>query len=165
MSDNVIRALVESEFKGALSKTLAKQGKEDFSLLLAMLQQDITNKLKLTQSEPDAEIDTRKQELAMLGRTYPETPLSAEKQHWINQVHITQAMATGDLANARLMQQMHPPPLALQNDPAFISEEIVANCDIFCQERMLENKSHEKEVDPTLLYDIVSQSSTALTSN
>ncbi len=157
MSDSAIRALVESEFKGALSKTLAKQGKADFALLLAMLQQDITNKLRLTDTQPDAEVDTRQQELAMLGRTYPEIPLSVEKQHWYQQTHVTQAIAMGDLANARLMQQMHPPPLSLQNDPAFISEEIVANCDVFCQERMLENKSHEKEVDPTLLYDVVQQ--------
>ncbi|MCY7294141.1 VC2046/SO_2500 family protein [Alteromonas sp. a30] len=155
MSDNQVQALIESEFKGALSRTLSQQGKQDFALLLAMLQQDITNKLRLTDTQPVAVKDTRERELAFIENAYPETPLSAEDIHWKQQAKVTQAMANADFANVRLLQQMYPPPLALQNDPAFIAEEVVANCDVFCQQRMIENKSHEKEVDPTLIYDVI----------
>ena len=157
MSNNQIQTLIESEFKGALSRTLSKQGKQDFALLLAMLQQDITNKLKLIAPEPSKLKDTRERELALIENAYPVVPLSAESIHWKQQEKVTQAMANHDFANVRLLQQMYPPPLALQNDPAFISEDVVANCDVFCQQRMLENKSHEKEVDPTLIYDVITQ--------
>ena len=56
------------------------------------------------------------------------------------------------------MQSMHPAPLALQNDPHFISDEVKANCDIFCQLRMREHVVQEMPVDEAQLYDVIQAS-------
>lgn len=145
-----------SELKGALSKTLARQGRDDFSLLLAMLYQDVSQKLRITQTD-DPPPDTRDLELASID-FYPKTPLAAEPQHWRQQELMTQAASQQDVTSLRLIQSMHPAPLALQNDAHFISDEIKANCDMFCQLRMREETLKEIPVDEAQLYDVIEAS-------
>ena len=41
---------INSELRGALSKTLSRQGRDDFALLLAMLHQDINYALRKLKS-------------------------------------------------------------------------------------------------------------------
>ena len=147
---------VNSELRGALSKTLSRQGRDDFALLLAMLHQDINQKLRITETE-EPPPDIRERELASVD-FYPKTPLAAEPQHWRQQELITLAAAQQDLSSLRLMQSMHPAPLALQNDPQFISDEVKANCDIFCQLRMREQTVQEIPVDEAQLYDVIQAS-------
>ncbi len=154
MSETSFIAPIDSEFKGAISKALSSQGKHEFALLLAMLQQDITKTLKIS-SEEEVEKDSRDLELESIN-FYPKTPLVAEEKHWLQQQHVTQAAASLDFATIRLMQSMFPTPLALQNDPAHIPEDVLANCDVFCQKRMAGEKMEELPEDGTLLYDVVS---------
>lgn len=145
-----------SELRGALSKTLSQQGRDDFALLLAMLYQDVSQKLRITQTD-DPVPDTRERELASIDY-YPKTPLAVEPQHWRQQELMTQAASQQDVSSLRLIQSMHPAPLALQNDPQFISDEIKANCDVFCQLRLREEQQQEIPTDEAQLYDVIEAS-------
>lgn len=145
-----------SELKGALSKTLSRQGRDDFALLLAMLYQDVSQKLRIAGTE-DPPPDTRELELASIDY-YPKTPLAAEPQHWRQQELMTQAASMQDVAGLRLIQSMHPAPLSLQNDPQFIPDEVKANCDMFCQLRMRDEAIKEIPVDEVQLYDVIEAS-------
>lgn len=153
MSNSPTVSSIDSEFKGSFAKALSGNGKQDFELLLAMLQQDITDRLRITSNEEPPK-DTRELELESIN-FYPEIPLSIEEKHWKQQHSITQAAAELDFSNVRLMQYMFPTPLALQNDPARIPDDVLANCDIFCQQRMAGEQTEEINVDETLLYDVI----------
>lgn len=148
--------LIDNEFKGSLSKALARSDGGDFAFLLASLQQNILERLKFVSAEQDALPDTQTQELRSINH-YPITPLSASPEHFQQQEAITSAMLDTDLATARLLLALHPAPLSMHNDPTHIDESVIANCDVFCQQRMASEQSNEVESDETMLFDIIEQ--------
>lgn len=157
MSNTPHVAPIDAEFKGSFSKVLSSKGAEDFAFLLAMLHQDVSNRLNLVNEHEEVVKDTRERELSSID-FYPKIPLSTEKKHWQQQKLVSEAMSQHDVANARLMSCMFPPPLSLNNDPQFIPEDVLANCDIFCQRRMQGESAPEISIDETMLADLIPQS-------
>ena len=160
MSNTSHIAPVEAEFKGAFSKSLSSKGAEDFAFLLAMLHQDVSNRLNLVSTEETPQ-DTREVELASID-FYPKTPLETEAKHWQQQQFVTSAIAQNDLASARLMNCMFPPPLSIKNDPQHIPDDVLANSDIFCQQRMQGEMVPDIPVNEAMLADIIPKATEAL---
>lgn len=147
---------IQAEFKGRLSRSLAASNGSDFALVMSMLHHDVTQRFNITPSAAPEVQDSRDVELASVD-FYPKTPLVVEPQHWQQYTHVAQAAARQDNATIKLMQSMFPAPLAQNNDPLLIPDEVLANCDIFCQQRMQSKLIEDIEEDNTLLAEVIPQ--------
>ncbi|MBE1298916.1 MAG: hypothetical protein GJ680_03260 [Alteromonadaceae bacterium] len=145
----------KAEFNSDVSSTLRKGGQVDFALLLAMMQQDVTQRLALKEAE---------EEQAPVGlipieqfNFYPEVPLSAKPEHYKIQSEFANAVNKNDLKTAHLLACMHPTPLSLNNDAKKIPDEVIANCEVHTQLRMMKAISETVDVDETMLYEQIKQ--------
>ncbi|XOV78303.1 MAG: VC2046/SO_2500 family protein [Aestuariibacter sp.] len=154
--ESVVAKLKRAEFSGTLAKTLVQKGQGEFALLLAMLEQDVTQHLQFA-DEPDAEL---------VGHVpiekfnfYPEIPLSTEQKHYTQQQAFADAIHREDVTTACLLGCMFPSPLSLHNDAKRVEDSVLANCDIYTQSRLQSKPSSEDtdsiEVDPKMLFDTI----------
>ncbi|MCC2604230.1 VC2046/SO_2500 family protein [Planctobacterium marinum] len=142
----------QTEFKTGLGRALRHGSQSDFALLLSMMQQDITQRLKVegeTEDKPVGLIPIEKFNF------YPEVPLKTEKQHYLWQQEFAGAIQRNDLPSAKLLAYMHPTPLSLYNDVKRIPDDVTSNCDMFTQLKIKGLQSENIQVDETLLYDTV----------
>lgn len=143
------------EFKAGLGKALRHSGQSDFALMLAMMQQDVTQRLKLADDGDD------NKPIGLLPiesfNFYPEVPLKTEAQHFIQQERFAVAVQQNDLASAKLLAYMHPTPLSLHNDVKRVDDDVAANCDLFTQMKIKQMQDEDIPVDETLLYESITE--------
>lgn len=144
----------QTEFKAGLGKALRHGSQSEFALLLSMMQQDLTQRLKLegeTEDKPLGLIPIEKFNF------YPQVPLKTEQQHYIRQQQFATAVQRNDLPSAKLLAYMHPTPLSLYNDVKRIPDNVTSNCDLFTQMKIKGLQGENIQVDETLLYDTVKE--------
>lgn len=145
----------QTEFKAGLGKALRHGGQSDFALLLSMMQQDLTQRLKLeeegNQQQPVGLIPIEKFNF------YPKVPLKTEAEHFIKQQQFADAVKRNDLPSAKLLAYMHPTPLSMHNDVKRIPDDVTANCDVFTQMKIKSLQGENIKVDETLLYDTIKE--------
>jgi hypothetical protein len=150
-----VQDIRQVEFKAGLGKALRHSGQSDFALMLAMMQQDITQRLKLAD---DGDDDKPVGLLPIESfNFYPEIPLKTEAQHFVEQEQFARAVHQNDLASAKLMAYMHPTPLSIHNDVKRIDDNVAANCDMFTQMKIKKIQSEDIPVDETLLYESIKE--------
>ncbi len=141
------------EFSGLLNRA-SNQGAK-FSLLLAMLQQDVLARPHIGQaSEPEL------QALTDVQSYYPEKHLQAHEQDWPLADTATDILHSDGIRSAQLWLAMHPQPLSLHNDPFHIDDDIYANCDTYTQARYSKTKLQEDSeitVDETGIFDLLEE--------
>lgn len=152
---SAIPEIRKAEFSAGLGKALRHNGQSEFALLLSMMQQDLTQRLKLEEDEggdkPIGLIPIEKFNF------YPKVPLKTETHHFIRQEQFASAVQQNDLTNARLLAYMHPTPLSMHNDVKRVGDDVAANCDVFTQMKIRKQQGESIPVDPTLLYDAITE--------
>ena len=150
-----VQDIRQVEFKAGLGKALRHSGQSEFALMLAMMQQDVTQRLKLADDGDD------NKPVGLLPiedfNFYPEVPLKTEAQHFSRQEQFAQAVHHNDLASAKLLAYMHPTPLSMHNDVKRVGDDVTANCDFFTQMKIKEIQSEDIPVDETLLYESITE--------
>lgn len=180
-------ALQDAEFNSSVNRAALQAGSVQFKLVLATLEQNLLNRIRLADSDEKNSVET-----ADFGVTnfYPEIPLKPDNQTW-RRLDITRGyISAGDLSNAKLWQIMHPEALSLFNDANRLDDQVVANSSFFTQnqhmlalqqkvnaenqtdaqlpeadsdiENMLEapnstTNSLHLEQDPTMLFELLNQ--------
>lgn len=152
---STVRDIRQVEFKAGLGKALRHSGQSEFALMLAMMQQDVTQRLKLAKGDDD------NKPLGLLAienfNFYPEVPLKTESQHYTRQEQFAKAVHQNDLASAKLLAYMHPTPLSMHNDVKRVEDHVAANCDLFTQMKIKEMQTEDIAVDETLLYESITE--------
>ncbi|BDX06759.1 VC2046/SO_2500 family protein [Planctobacterium marinum] len=142
----------QTEFKAGLGKALRYGTQSEFALLLSMMQQDLTQRLKL-------EGEDEQQSVGLIPiekfNFYPAVPLKTENTHYVRQQQFAEAIHRNDLPSAKLLAYMHPTPLSLHNDVKRIPDDVTANCDVFTQMKIKNLQGEDIKVDETLLYDVI----------
>jgi len=155
-----IQSVKDLEFDSNLNRALSTQGNAKFSLLMSMLEQDYLQRLRLVEDKADAPVDSRQLLLESLDPS-PTPALKAEAIHWRREQQAAEFIAQGDLANSKLWLCAFPSPLSLHNDKLRLSEEVVSNCGVAAQKRLMaeDKSSTEKQVkvDEAGLYDVLQQ--------
>lgn len=150
-----IQDIRQAEFKAGLGKALRHGGQSDFALMLAMMQQDITQRLKLAEDDDD------NKPIGLLPiesfNFYPDVPLKTETQHFAIQERFAQAVHQNDLASAKLLAYMHPTPLSMHNDVKRVDDDVTANCDLFTQMKIRDIQTEDIPIDETLLYESIAE--------
>ncbi len=145
----------KAEFRSDVASALRQGGQPDFALLLAMMQQDITQRLQLQEEEEE------KKPVGLIPieqfNFYPEVPLSAEAQHYDAQNVFANAISHNDLHTAHLWACMHPTPLSIYNDVKRLPDEVIANCDVHTQVKLKTEKQEVVPVEPEKMYEHITQ--------
>lgn len=155
-----IQSVKDLEFDSNLNRALSSQGNAKFALLLSMLEQDYLQRLSLVEEKAQEPVDSRQLLLDSLDPR-PTPPLKTESVHWQREHRAAEYIAQGDLANSKLWLCAFPSPLSLHNDNMRLSDEVVTNCSITTQKRLMADNPSETEkqlkVDETGLYDVLQQ--------
>lgn len=141
---------LDLEFSGLLNRA-SSQGLK-FGLLLAMLQQNYLERVNVSSGvvEPQA--------AALIEPSvYPKVPITASTQHWQQADTVSAILHSDGFKSAHLWLTMHPQPLSLFNDVTRIDEDVLANCDIYTQQRYSEGGPGKSEIqtDEVGIYDLL----------
>jgi hypothetical protein len=143
-------AQYDLEFSGLLNRA-SSQGTK-FALLLSMLQQNYLERPAIAAQKQQSATDN------IVGlHHYPKVPLSAQNWDWRQADMTSSIVHSDDIQNAQLWLAMHPQPLSLHNNATRIDDDVLANCDIYTQQRQsnVVELDQKIEVDETGIYDLL----------
>ena len=134
--------LHELQLGEQLNECVHQSRRSDFSLMLAMLCDDVREQSQfiLPKAEPiDGTSTDKKQVNNQILRKHfdlpEEAPLALKNIQQIKQYNQGQLVADNDLASLHLTNAISPKPLAFRNDNKHISNNVLSNTSLICQEK------------------------------
>lgn len=134
--------LHELQLGEQLNECVHQSRRSDFSLMLAMLCDDVREQSQfiLPQTAPiDGTSTESKQVTNQLLRKHfdlpDEAPLALKNIEQINQFNQGQLVADNNLTSLHLINALTPKPLAFRNDNKHIISEVLSNTTLVCQEK------------------------------
>ncbi|MGL1957416.1 MAG: VC2046/SO_2500 family protein [Colwellia sp.] len=137
--------LHELQLGEQLNKSVHQARRADFSLMLAMLTEDVREQsqfaLPVNDQFSSTEVsDTRLRKLFNLPA---KVPLSLKNMAQINLYNQGQSIAGNDVLAVKLNDVLVPRPLAFRNNPKHIDTDILNNTTLVCQLKHKQQKSAE----------------------
>ena len=155
MVEQVDSGVIVNEWQlgDSLGQAVAHGDKSEFAILLAMLSQDIRDSAQFAYPEtPEPELKP----LPFKG--FAADKLAAEPQDFDIEAQRSALFQQGGVAAVKLSLAMFPYPLAENNDPTAIPDEVKDNLSLHTQARLKQTKlSKEVELNEAGLYDILQQ--------
>ncbi|GGD53211.1 VC2046/SO_2500 family protein [Lacimicrobium alkaliphilum] len=140
---------LDRELNGSLNKAASGGAGATFALVLAMLQQDLLDRPRLSESSKEV------QHTPVLPDKAPEIPLKAESQHWQFEAQHAGYVHQKQLTSARLWHCLHPGPLSVFNDSKRLDDDVVENTSWYCREKLKGTNSQLIETDETGLLEVI----------
>nr|WP_252730739.1 VC2046/SO_2500 family protein [Colwellia sp. E2M01] len=127
--------LHELQLGGQLNKSVAETRRADFSLMLAMLVDDVREQSQFLLPKTAATKEIKQTESALRKQfNLPDkAPLALSSLDDIKQFNQAQILVDNDLANIQLANVMNPKPLAFRDDKKHIATEVMNNTSLFTQ--------------------------------
>ncbi len=148
--------LHEMQLGEQLNECVHQSRRSDFSLMLAMLCDDVREQSQfiLPKAQPIDGTSTDKAQVNnQVLRKYfdlsEEAPLALTNIEQINQYNQGQLIADNDLASLHLINAISPKPLAFRNNNKHITNNVLSNTSLVCQERHA-LKQEEKVINKPL---------------
>jgi len=131
--------LHELQLGEQLNESVHQARRADFSLMLAMLCDDVRehSQFILPQAD-DSSVDQSKQTNQALRKHFdlPEqAPLALKNMEQISQYNQSQLVADNDLVSIQLSNALSPKPLTFRDDKQHIASDILGNTSLTCQEK------------------------------
>lgn len=154
LSDNNIAQaseilLHELQLGEQLNESVHQSRRADFSLMLAMLCDDVREQSQFILPKVDVNANGHSKDNAKALRKHfdlPEqAPLALKSVEQINQYNQGQLVADNDLVSIQLSNALSPKPLTFRDDNKHIASNILGNTSLTCQE-----KHACKQVTPVL---------------
>jgi hypothetical protein len=149
-TENLKPLLHELQLGEQLNACVHQSRRSDFSLMLAMLCDDVREQSQfvLPKSTPidGTSVDVEKVNNVQLRKHFDlpkEAPLSLNDAYQISQFNQGQLVAEKKLASLHLTNAISPKPLAFRNDKNHISCNILANTSLVCQEKHELNQEND----------------------
>ncbi|MDX2370325.1 MAG: VC2046/SO_2500 family protein [Colwellia sp.] len=137
--------LHELQLGEQLNESVHQARRADFSLMLAMLCDDVRehSQFILPQAD-DSSVDQSKQSNQALRKHFdlPEqAPLALKNIEQISQYNQGQLIADNDLVTIQLSNALSPKPLTFRDDNHYIASNILGNTSLTCQEKHTHQQS------------------------
>lgn len=154
LSDNNIAQtseilLHELQLGEQLNESVHQSRRADFSLMLAMLCDDVREQSQFILPKADVNaVDQSKDNAKALRKHFdlPEqAPLALNNIEQINQYNQSKLLADNDLVSIQLSNALSPKPLTFRDDNKHIASNILGNTSLTCQE-----KHASKQTTPVL---------------
>jgi hypothetical protein len=137
--------LHELQLGEQLNESVHQARRADFSLMLAMLCDDVREHSQFILPKADvSSADQSKQTNQALRKHFelPEqAPLALKNIEQISQYNESQLIADNDLVSIQLSNALSPKPLTFRDDNKYIASNILANTSLTCQEKHTNPKS------------------------
>ena len=134
--------LHELQLGEQLNECVHQSRRSDFSLMLAMLCDDVREQSQfvLPTAYPIDGTSTQRDQLnSQVLRKYfdlpEEAPIALKNLEQINQFNQGQVIADNDLASLHLINALTPSPIAFRNDDKHLPSNVLANTTLVCQKR------------------------------
>ncbi len=134
--------LHELQLGEQLNECVHQSRRSDFSLMLAMLCDDVREQSQfiLPKTSPIDGTSTEKDQITnqVLRKHFElpeEAPLALKNIEQINQYNQAQIIVDNDLASLHLLNALMPSPLSFRNDDKHVSSDVLANTTLVCQEK------------------------------
>ena len=142
--------LHELQLGEQLNECVHQSRRSDFSLMLAMLCDDVREQSQfiLPHSSPIDGTSTDKEiannQILRKHFDLPEkAPLALKNMQQINRYNQGQLVADKDLASLHLANALSPNPIAFRDDKQHIASNILSNTQLICQEKHAQGKENE----------------------
>ena len=127
-----------------LNESVHSERRSDFSLLLAMLTEDVRahSQFKLPKTVAPSNITTSEQlrKRFQLPNVAPLALENIEDMQLFNQADLIESKR---LEHLRLMNALSPNPLTFRDDASFINQQVMSNTSLYCQQKY-KNKALEQ---------------------
>ncbi len=141
--------LHELQLGEQLNESVHQARRADFSLMLAMLCDDVREHSQFILPQVDVSaVEQSIQTNQVLRKHFdlPEqAPLALKDVEQINQYNQSQLIADNDLVSIRLSNALSPKPLTFRDNKQYIATNILSNTSLTCQEK------HNHQQVPTVL--------------
>jgi len=127
--------LHELQLGEQLNESVVQTRRADFSLMLAMLAEDVREQSQFTlpKVQPPVANDASNSALRKEFNLPQKAPLGLLSMDDIEQFNQVQSVIDNDIANIHLTNAMTPNPLAFRDDRQHIATQILQNTSLFCQ--------------------------------
>jgi len=147
--------LHELQLGGKLSESVHQARRADFSLMLAMLSNDVREQsqfiLPKQQKGDSATVDVDNNKTLRKYFNLPhQAPIALDTPKQINQYNQMQSLIDDDISSLHLSNALWPKPLAFRDNCKFITHEIMTNTSEICQIKYGQenvNSSRNKRLD------------------
>ena len=137
--------LHELQLGEQLNKSVHQSRRADFSLMLAMLCDDVREQSQFILPKTDVSLaEQSKQNNETLRKHFelPEqAPLALKNIEQISQYNQSQLIVDNDLVTIQLSNALSPKPLAFRDDNHYIASNILGNTSLTCQEKHTHQQS------------------------
>ena len=145
IASNSAILLHELQLGEQLNKSVHQARRADFTLLLAMLCDDVREQSQFTLPQTDVSlVEQSKQTTQTLRKHFdlPEqAPLALKDMAQINQYNQSQLIADDDLVSIQLSNALSPKPLTFRDDCQHIASNVLGNTSLICQEKHTHQQS------------------------
>jgi hypothetical protein len=127
--------LHELQLGEQLNESVVQTRRADFSLMLAMLAEDVREQSQFTLPKAQHPVASNVSNSALRKEFHlPDTAaLGLSSMDEVDQFNQAQSVIDNDIANIRLQSAMTPNPLAFRDDRQHIATEVLQNTSLFCQ--------------------------------
>jgi len=137
--------LHELQLGEQLNESVHQARRADFSLMLAMLCDDVREHSQFILPQADAStVEQSAQTTQALRKHFdlPEkAPLALKNIEQISQYNQSQLLADNDLASIQLGNALSPKPLTFRDDKQHIASHVLGNTSLTCQEKHLSQQT------------------------
>ena len=131
--------LHELQLGEQLNESVHQARRADFSLMLAMLCDDVREQSQFVLPKPDGNLtdiaDQTNEALRQHFDLPEEAPLALKNIEQINQYNQGQLIAENDLVSVHLSNALSPKPLTFRDDNRHIASNVLGNTSLTCQEK------------------------------
>jgi hypothetical protein len=131
-----------------LNECVHNERRSDFSLMLAMLTEDVRahSQFKLPLSQT-AEKTTSTEQLRKEFQLPNEAPLALENMAKLAEFNQAELLEQQELTHLRLANTLQPKPLAFRDNAKYIDQQVLANTSLYCQQNHETQTQTEKRAD------------------
>lgn len=137
--------LHELQLGEQLNESVHQARRADFSLMLAMLCDDVREHSQFILPQADASLSEQSAQTSQTLRKHfdlPEqAPLALKNIEQISQYNQSQLLADNDLASIQLGNALSPKPLTFRDDKQHIASNVLGNTSLTCQEKHLSQQT------------------------
>lgn len=138
--DNIKNEILINELQlgEQLNQCVHKKERSQFSLLLAMLTDDVQAHAQFSLPKSELAISQSEEEILREQFKLPQAQLLSLRE--IDQVgayNQSDLVQSNNLSELRLLNAIKPPPLAFRDDKKFIAKDVLENTSLYCQKKYM----------------------------
>jgi hypothetical protein len=135
----------ELQLGDKLNESVHSARRADFSLLLAMLTDDVQSHSQFSLPQSANEENTINDDVLRKEFDLPDkAPLALDKNHSISTFNQAELINQNRISDLHLSNALSPKPLAFRDDAKHISHDVLTNTSLYCRKKYTQQKNNQQ---------------------